>query len=109
MRIALVLAAGMMAALISSAHAAPIECGAVLGPGGKYTLDRDLVCPPTLRSDDYGLLGILNVSAGATLNLKGHTVGCLPPSPGPPPFNINRLGIRVFQGTVKTARSADAP
>jgi parallel beta-helix repeat protein len=101
MRIALVLAAGMMAALISSAHAAPIECGAVLGPGGRYTLDRDLVCPPTLRSDDYGLLGILNVSAGATLNLKGHTVSCLPASAGPPPFNNNRLGIRVFQGTVK--------
>jgi len=102
MRIALLLAAGMMVALISPARAASIGCGAVLGPGGRYTLDHDLVCPPTFHSDDNGIFGVLNVLPGATLNLKGHTVSCLPPPSLPAGgLGLQGVGIWVFDGTLK--------
>jgi hypothetical protein len=47
------------------AAAGHIACGAVLGPGGTYTLDSDILDCPASR--------VLTVIS-ATLNLNGHTV-----------------------------------
>jgi parallel beta-helix repeat protein len=92
---------GTIAALTGLGEAGGIDCGAVLGPGGTYVLDRDLTCPKPVVSDydpdPWGFVGMLNVSNGATLNLNGHTVTCLPSSPYPRPS----VGIRLRHGKVK--------
>jgi hypothetical protein len=50
---------------VTRAHADVIECGDVLGPGGRFELEHDLECP--------GMRAV-TVLDGAILDLKGHIV-----------------------------------
>jgi hypothetical protein len=50
-----------------------INCGEVLGPGGKFKLDADLDCPPLPLGPNPIAF---TVQDGASLDLKGHTVTC---------------------------------
>lgn len=72
-------AIGIMLWSVTSAHADGIQCGDVLGPGGRFELEHDLECQ---RSP------AVTVRDGAILDLNGHIVSC-------------RLGLRcvVLTGT----------
>ncbi len=54
------------------AHADVVQCGDVLGPGGRFTLEQDIVCVP---SGDFNTPGV-TVQDGAILDLNGHTIDC---------------------------------
>ena len=70
------LVSGLLAVTAHPALAAEIKCGSVLGPGGTFVLDRDLICPYNPDSD--GVTDpALTVAGGATLDLNGHTVSCI--------------------------------
>src|SRR5262245_23690135 len=83
---------------------AQITCGAVLGPGGHYKLDRDLTCPETPISPDSSYsdrIGMLKV-VDATLNLNGHTVTCSSSSlPNGGRYPSPTWGIVVRNSTLK--------
>jgi parallel beta-helix repeat protein len=51
---------------VTPAHAHHIQCGDVLGPGGRFELEHDLDCPSTA----------VTVRDGAILDLNGHIVDC---------------------------------
>jgi len=63
------LGAFVMFGSVTPAYADVVQCGAVLGPGGRVTLEQDIVCtsntPPGVTVQD-----------GAILDLNGHTVDC---------------------------------
>jgi parallel beta-helix repeat protein len=53
---------------VTPAHAHDVQCGDVLGPGGRFVLEHDLECvTPAVRVQD-----------GAILDLNGHIVSCSP-------------------------------
>ena len=90
---------GLAAALIGlgDAHAAGIECGSVLGPGGVFVLDRDLTCPandPDPTDDTPDTTPALLV-VRATLDLNGHTLTC-----GRRTVCIKIKGATLINGTV---------
>ena len=63
------LAAFVMLGSVTPAHADVVQCGDVLGPGGRFTLEQDIVC--------QGGAGVgVTVQDGAVLDLNGHTVNC---------------------------------
>jgi len=64
------LAAFVMLGSVTPAHADVVQCGDVLGPGGRFTLEQDIVC--------QGGAGVgVTVQDGAVLDLNGHTVNCV--------------------------------
>src|SRR5215510_15802153 len=75
---------------LPQAQAAPIGCGAVLGPGGTFVLDSDVgPCPapgPALKL------------ISATLDLAGHTVSC--ENPDIFGIDLEGKGSKVRNGTV---------
>jgi parallel beta-helix repeat protein len=90
-----------------------VDCGATLGPGGTYTLDRDLTCSEVLPTDPDNShpsdrVGIIKLFGGATLDLNGHTVACSSRSVqeggGPsttPMFGIVVRNSTLLNGTVR--------
>jgi hypothetical protein len=60
---------GLALGRVSPTHAAVINCGDVLGPGGLFQLEEDLTC------SDFRQRGI-TIRDGAILNLNGHRVTC---------------------------------
>ncbi|MGH7962921.1 MAG: right-handed parallel beta-helix repeat-containing protein [Candidatus Binatia bacterium] len=76
------------------ALAQPIECETVLGPGGKFKLEADLVCPT------------LDINPGitvdsATLDLNGHTVDCVVGEDGGIGILLIGRGAKLQNGTVQ--------
>jgi len=75
---ALILALGIVSAPTlargqpAGASAEAVKCGASLGPGGAFVLDRDLTCPGNPDDGDQPALRVIE----ATLDLSGHTVTC---------------------------------
>jgi hypothetical protein len=61
---------GIALGSVTPAHADGIQCGDVLGPGGRFELEHDLEC---------GNFGV-TVRDGAILDLNGHIVACRPGS-----------------------------
>lgn len=63
-------ALGMVFGSVTPAHADVINCGDVLGPGGRFELEHDLDCPspPPFPA--------ITVRDRAILDLKGHIVTC---------------------------------
>lgn len=87
---------------LGDAHAAGIECGSVLGPGGVFVLDRDLTCPandPDPNDDTPDTTPALLV-VRATLDLNGHTVTC-----GPRTMCVKIKGATLINGTVSGGNS----
>jgi parallel beta-helix repeat protein len=67
-------ALGVALGSVAPVHAQDIPCGAVLGPGGRFVLERDLVC---------GFMGstpAVTLRDGAILDLNGHYVAIAAPS-----------------------------
>jgi len=95
---AVVCGVGLTGLFVPQTQAGPITllCGAVLGPGGTFTLNADVgPC-----DDDSGPAAIVVISA--TLDLKGHTVSCQDFDWDGVPDGIVLLGqgARVKNGTV---------
>jgi len=65
----MLLAAFVMLGAMTPAQADVVQCGDVLGPGGRFTLEQDIVC------QGGGSVGV-TVQDGAILDLNGHTVQC---------------------------------
>jgi hypothetical protein len=63
------LAAFVMLGSVTPAQADVVQCGDVLGPGGRFTLEQDIVC-------QGGTSVGVTVQDGAVLDLNGHTVNC---------------------------------
>jgi parallel beta-helix repeat protein len=61
-------ALGIALGSVTPAHADVIQCGDVLGPGGRFELEHDLECPGTREA--------VTVRDGAILDLQGHIVAC---------------------------------
>ena len=59
-------AIGIMLGSVTSAHADGIQCGDVLGPGGRFELEHDLNCDRRA----------VTVQDGTILDLNGHIVTC---------------------------------
>jgi parallel beta-helix repeat protein len=59
-------ALGIMLGSVTPAHAGVIQCGDVLGPGGRFVLEHDLEC----------VTPAVTVQDGAILDLNGHIVAC---------------------------------
>jgi len=66
------IAAFVMLGNVTPAHADVVQCGDVLGPGGRFTLEQDILCVP---SGDFSTPGV-TVQDGAILDLNGHTIDC---------------------------------
>jgi parallel beta-helix repeat protein len=64
----MVILLGLALGSATPAHADVIQCGDVLGPGGRFELEDDLAC---------GMRAV-TVRDGAILDLKGHFVACSP-------------------------------
>ena len=62
-------AIGIALGSVTPAHADVIQCGDVLGPGGRFKLEHDLDC-----SGSPG--GAVTIRDGAILDLQGHIVAC---------------------------------
>ena len=62
-------AAFVMLGSVTPAHADVVQCGDVLGPGGRFTLEQDIVCGGSVGTG-------VTVQDGAILDLNGHTVDC---------------------------------
>lgn len=71
-------ALGIMLGSVTPAHADVIQCGDVLGPGGRFELEHDLECN----------VHAVTVRDGAILDLNGHIVEC-----------PNGLGCIILTGT----------
>jgi parallel beta-helix repeat protein len=79
----------LVGGLFNPAHASPIACGAVLGPGGTFTLDSDVgPCP--------GPGAAITVDSAA-LNMAGFTVSCSSAVAG---IAVTGTGAVVGHGTV---------
>jgi parallel beta-helix repeat protein len=76
------------------ALAQTIECGAVLGPSGKFKLEADLTCLPD--SAEVAL-----TVDSATLDLNGHTVDCVIGEDGPLGILLIEQGAKLQNGTVQ--------
>ena len=63
---------GIALGTVTPTSADVINCGDVLGPGGRFQLEQDLTCP----------FSALTIRDGAILDLHGHRVTCTPPSAG---------------------------
>jgi parallel beta-helix repeat protein len=64
-----------LAASLSPVAAGHINCGAVLGPGGTFTLDSDVgPCPDTEPDPNPQIISVVISVESATLNLNGFTV-----------------------------------
>ena len=59
---------GITLGSVPPTYADAINCGAVLGPGGRFQLEQDLTCP--------GVRGAFTLRDGAVLDLNGHRVTC---------------------------------
>src|SRR5262245_12055363 len=66
----MLLAAFWILGTVTPAHADVVQCGDVLGPGGRFTLEQDIVCGPGALAPG------VTVRGGAILDLNGHTVDC---------------------------------
>jgi hypothetical protein len=60
---------GLLLGSMTAAHADVVQCGDVLGPGGRFELEDDLDCPRTVVPG-------ITVRDHATLDLKRHIVTC---------------------------------
>jgi hypothetical protein len=65
----MILVASAMFDNVTPAHADVVQCGDVLGPGGRVTLEQDIVCGGSVGTG-------VTVRDGAILDLNGHTVDC---------------------------------
>src|SRR5262245_62162760 len=66
----MLLTAFVMLVTVPTAHADVVQCGDVLGPGGRFTLEQDIVC-------GAGSVGTgVTVRDRAILDLNGRTVDC---------------------------------
>jgi hypothetical protein len=70
------------------AHADAIQCGDVLGPGGRFELRANLECDT----------GAVTLRDGATLDLKGHIVACRQFGPC---VVLTGAGARLLNGAVQ--------
>jgi len=84
------LGAFMMFGSVTPAYADVVQCGAVLGPGGRVTLEQDIACP---LSDPNPAV---TVRDGAVLDLNGHTVTC-----GSTCVLLTGKGAKLLNGAVK--------
>jgi hypothetical protein len=75
---------------VTSAHADVVQCGDVLGPGGRFELEADLDC------DDATAVTLQN---GAILDLKGHIVFCR--GPAPRCVVLTGIGTQLLNGVVQ--------
>src|SRR3990167_8378901 len=66
---------GLIGSGLSPAQAAHINCGDVLGPGGRFVLDADLSCPNP-DPDEEPWAGALTVVGPVEVDLQGHAVSC---------------------------------
>jgi hypothetical protein len=80
----------MWIGLGSAAPAHTVACGDVLGPGGAFRLEADLQCEGSFPF-------ALTLQDGATLDLKGHTIGC---PDGPQCILLRGEGAQISNGTL---------
>jgi parallel beta-helix repeat protein len=83
---------GITLGSVTLAHADDIQCGDVLGPGGRFELEHDLECPrgPAVTVRD-----------GAILDLNGHLVQCGPVTIGC--IVLTGVGAQLLNGAVRGA------
>ena len=62
---------GIALGSVTPTYADGIQCGDVLGPGGRFELEHDLTCPLGVR---------ITIQDEAVLDLHGHTITCSGPA-----------------------------
>jgi hypothetical protein len=94
-RMVLLLVAFVVLGSLSPARADVVQCGDVLGPGGRFILEQDVTCDPT------ALRVAITVQDGAILDLNGHTVNC--PHEGIECVILTGKGAKLLNGLVRGA------
>ena len=82
-------ACGIALGSVTPAHAEDIQCGAVLGPGGRFALKHDLDCGPSIA---------VTIQDGAILDLQGHIVTCTGSTF--PCIRLRGTGAQLLNGAV---------